>query len=54
MLSIKIRQLDLLPDSKNVFDSIAYLGELYDLLNIRKRSVSTYRLIGSTCKIKCF
>ena len=27
MLSIKSKQQDLLPDSKNVSDSVAYLGE---------------------------
>ena len=27
MLSINIKQQDLLPDGKNVSDSIAYLGE---------------------------
>ena len=57
MLSIKIKQQDLLHDGKNISDSIAYFYEsyIYDLLNIPKRiSVNTYRLITSACKLSAF
>ena len=60
MLLIKIKQQDLLHDGKNIFYSVAYftLGfyqSIYDNLNFPKRmSISTYGLIASACKLRCF
>ena len=56
MLLIKIKRQDLLHDGKTFLIQLLNLrGYIYDLLNIPKCiSVSTYRLIASACKIKCF
>ena len=45
MLQIKIRQLDLLPDGKNISDSIAYFTRVYMICLIFP-SASQLALIG--------